>query len=83
MGLLKYLIFYPLYLNVNYLFFDLMRSRHPIYPQKNVVIVNSSSISNQTDELDFLESITRDIILAKGTGGNFFAEGSNNLRIQR
>ena len=49
-----------------------MRSRHPIYPQKNVVIVNSSSISNQNDEFDFLESTTKDIILAKG---NFFADG--------
>jgi hypothetical protein len=47
--------------------YDEMRSRHPIYPQENVVIVNSSSISNQNDELDFLESTTRDIILAKDT----------------
>ena len=52
--------------------YDEMRSRHPIYPQENVVIVNSYSISNQNDELDFLESTTRDIILAKG---NFFADG--------
>lgn len=51
-----------------------MRSRHPIYPQENLVIVNSSSISNQNDELDFLESTTRDIILAKDTSGNFFAD---------
>lgn len=55
--------------------YDEMRSRHPIYPQENVVIVNSSSILNQNDELDFLESITRDIILAKDTSGNFFADG--------
>ena len=43
--------------------------------QENVVIVNSSSISNQNDELKFLESTTRDIILAKDTSGNFFADG--------
>jgi hypothetical protein len=55
--------------------YDEMRSRHPIYPQENVVIVTSSSISNQNDELDFLESTTRDIILAKDTSGNFFADG--------
>ena len=55
--------------------YDEMRSRHLIYPQENVVIVNSSSISNQNDELDFLESTTRDIILAKDTSGNFFADG--------
>ncbi len=55
--------------------YDEMRSRHPIYPQENVVIVNSSSISNQNDELDFLESTTRDIILAKDSSGNFFADG--------
>ena len=54
--------------------YDEMRSRHPIYPQENVVVVNSSSISNQNDELDFLESTTRDIILAKDTSGNFFTE---------
>lgn len=51
--------------------YDEMRSRHPIYPQENVVIVKSSSISNQNDELDFLESTTRDIILAKDTSGDF------------
>ena len=52
-----------------------MRSRHPIYPQENGVVVNSSSISNQNDEFDFLESTTKEIILAKDTSGNFFAEG--------
>lgn len=55
--------------------YDEMRSRHPIYPQENVVIVKSSSISNQNDELDFLESTTRDIILAKDTSGDFFVDG--------
>jgi hypothetical protein len=55
--------------------YDEMRSRHPIYPQENVVVVNSSSISNQNDEFDFLESTTKEIILAKDTSGNFFAEG--------
>ena len=63
--------------------YDEMRSRHPIYPQENVVIVNSSSISNQNDELDFLESTTRDIILAKDTSGNFFADGFTPLFPQR
>lgn len=47
-----------------------MRSRHPIYPQENVAIINSSSISNQNDEFDFLK-----VTLAKNTSGNFFAEG--------
>ena len=55
--------------------YDEMRSRHPIYPQENVVLVNSSSISTQNDEFDFLESTTKEIILAKDTSGNFFAEG--------
>jgi len=55
--------------------YDEMRSRHPIYPQENVVVVNSSSISNQNDEFDFLESTTKEIILAKDTSGSFFAEG--------
>jgi hypothetical protein len=52
-----------------------MRSRHTIYPQENVVVGNSSSISNQNDEFDFLESTTKEIILAKNTTGNFFANG--------
>ena len=52
-----------------------MRSRHPIYSQENVVIVKSSSISNQNDEFDFLKSTTKDIILAKDTSGSLFAEG--------
>ena len=55
--------------------YDEMRSRHPIYPEENVVVVNRSSISDQIDEFDFLESTTRDIILAKDTSGNFFADG--------
>nr|YP_009029125.1 hypothetical protein [Cylindrotheca closterium]AGY78405.1 hypothetical protein [Cylindrotheca closterium] len=52
-----------------------MRCRHPIYRQENVVIVNSSSISNQNDEFDFLKSTAKKVILAKDTSGNFFAEG--------
>ena len=55
--------------------YEEMRSRHPIYPQENVVVVNSFSISNQNDEFDFLESTTKEIILAKDTNGSFFAEG--------
>ena len=55
--------------------YDEMRSRHSIYRQENVVIVNSSSISNQNDESDFLESTTREIILFKNTSSNFFADG--------
>lgn len=55
--------------------YDEMRIRHPIYPQENVVVVNNSSISNQNDEFDFLESTTKDIILAKDISANFFAEG--------
>lgn len=39
------------------------------------MVVNSSSISNQNDEFDFLERTTKEIILAKDTSGNFFAEG--------
>lgn len=52
-----------------------MRSRHPIYPQENVVVVNNSSISNQNDEFDFLKSTPKKIILAKDISANFFAEG--------
>ena len=52
-----------------------MRSWHTTYPQENVMVVNSSSISNQNDEFDFLERTTKEIILAKDTSGNFFAEG--------
>ena len=63
--------------------YDEMRSRHPIYPQENVVVVNSSSISNQNDEFDFLESTTKEIILAKDTSGNFFAEGFTPLLPRR
>jgi dihydrofolate reductase len=55
--------------------YDEMRIRHPIYPQENVVVVNSSSISTQNDELEFLESTTKEIILAKDTNGSFFTEG--------
>ena len=55
--------------------YDEMRCRHPIYQQENVVIVNSSSISNQNDEFDFLKSTAKKVILAKDTSGNFFAEG--------
>lgn len=50
-------------------------SRNPIYPQENVVLVNSSSISTENDELEFLEGNTKEIILAKDINGNFFAEG--------
>lgn len=55
--------------------YDEMRSRHPIYPQENVVVVNNSSISNQNDEFDFLESTTKEIILVNDISANFFAEG--------
>jgi len=51
-----------------------MRRRHPIYPQENVVVLNSYSISNQNDELDFLENNAKEIILVKDTNGNFFAK---------
>ena len=43
-----------------------------------ILEVNNSSISYQDDELDFLESTTEDIILAKdtsSTGSSIFAEG--------
>ena len=50
--------------------YDEMRSRHSIYPEENVVVVNRPSISDQIDE-----SSTRDIILVKDTSGNFFADG--------
>ena len=50
--------------------YDEMCSRHPIYPEENVVVVSRPSISDQIDE-----STTRDIILAKDTSGNFFADG--------
>ena len=51
--------------------------------KKMVVVVNSSSISNQNDEFDFLESTTKEIILAKDTSGNFFAEGFTPFLPQR
>lgn len=55
--------------------YDEMHSRHPIYSEENVVVLDSPSISDQIDEFNFLESTSRDIILAKDTSGNFFAEG--------
>ena len=55
--------------------YDEMRSRHSIYPQENVVVINRPSISDQIDEFNFLESTTKDIILAKDSSGNFFADG--------
>ena len=63
--------------------YDEMRSRHPIYPQENVVVVNSSSISNQNDAFDFLESTSEEIILPKDRSGNFFAEGFTPTLPQR
>jgi hypothetical protein len=45
-----------------------------IYPQENVVVLNSYSISNQNDELNFLENNAKEIILVKDTNGNFFAK---------
>jgi hypothetical protein len=51
------------------------RIRHPIYPQENAVVINSSSILTQNNEFEFLESTTKKIILAKDTSGSFFAEG--------
>ena len=44
-----------------------MCSLHPIFPQENVAIVNSSSISNQNDEFDFLKTTTKKVTLAKDT----------------
>jgi hypothetical protein len=41
--------------------YDEMRSRHPIYPQENGVVVNSSSISNQGFNL--LENNDRQVSL--------------------
>jgi len=55
--------------------YDEMHSRHPIYPQENIVLVNSSSISTENDELEFLEGNAKEIILTKDTNGSFFAEG--------
>ena len=55
--------------------YDEMRSRHPIYPQENAVVVNSSSILTKSDELEFLEGNIEEIILAKDSNGSFFAEG--------
>ena len=52
-----------------------MRSVHPIYPQENAVVVNSSSILTKSDELEFLEGNIEEIILAKDSNGSFFAEG--------
>jgi hypothetical protein len=62
--------------------YDEMRSRHPIYPQENIVVVNSSSISTKNDELEYLEGNT-EIILAKSSSGNFFADGSKPPLTQR
>lgn len=36
--------------------FSIMRIRHPIYPQENAVVVNSSFISTQKNAFEFLES---------------------------
>ena len=54
------------------------RHPHPVYPQENVV-VNSSSISNENDELDFLENTIKEIILAKDNSNSFFADGFTPL----
>lgn len=59
--------------------YDEMRSRHPIYPQENVVVINRPSISNQIDEFDFLESTTKEIILAKDTSGIFLQRVLHHL----
>ena len=45
--------------------YDEMRSRYPIYPQENGVVLNSSSILTQNDELGFLEGKGQ-VKLAKG-----------------
>lgn len=42
-----------------------MHSYHPIYSQENVVLVNSSSIPTQNNELSFLEGKGQ-VQLAKG-----------------
>ena len=52
-----------------------MRSRHSIYLQENALVVKNSSILTQNNELKFLESTIRSIILAKDISGSFFAEG--------
>lgn len=54
--------------------YDEMLSRHPIYPQENAVVVNSSSLLTKSDELEFLVK-REEIILAKDSNGSFFAEG--------
>ena len=43
--------------------------------KENAVVVNSSSISTQNNECEFLESTTKEIIFVKDTSGNFFADG--------
>lgn len=61
--------------------YDQIRSRHPIYPQENAVVVNSSSILTKTNELEFLEGNINieEIILYKDKNVNFFAEGFSPL----
>ena len=52
-----------------------MYSRHPVSRQENEVVVNSSSISNRNEELDFLKSTSKEIILAKNKSRSVFADG--------
>lgn len=59
-----------------------MRSWHPIYPQENVVVLNSSSISTENDEFECLEDNT-EIILVKDSSGNFFGDGFQPPLTQR
>lgn len=55
--------------------YDEMLSWHSSYLQENVMVLNNSFISTENYELEFLESKTKEIILAKDTNKSFFAEG--------
>jgi hypothetical protein len=58
-----------------------MRSRHPdpIYSQENLVVLNKSFVSTKNDELKFLKGNIEEIILAKDSNNNFFAEAFTPL----
>jgi hypothetical protein len=67
-------ILFSIILIVHPISYDEMRSQHPIYPKENVVLIKNSSIPTQNDELEFLKSNPKEIILAKDTSKSFFAE---------
>lgn len=53
--------------------YDERRCQHPntIFPQETAVVVNNSSFLNKSDQLAFLEGITKDVILVNNNGGSW------------